>query len=300
MTIHTEIEVNRRKTLLLMVLFVLLVFGVVEVFALGMDMGIAGGIIGPILAGLLALLLYSRADSVVLGVSEARRTSKEDNPELFNLVENLCIGSGLPMPKIYVINDTAPNAFATGRNPENASVAVTTGLVSKLNTLEMEGVLAHELSHIKNYDIRLMTVAAVAVGVVALLADLFLRYTWFGAGSRSRYRGKGEGAAGAVILLLALMAAILAPIAAQLIKLAVSREREFLADASGALLTRYPEGLASALEKISRDPEPLEVANKATAHLYISNPLKGQSSWLNDLFSTHPPVDQRIARLRAM
>ncbi|MBI2934718.1 MAG: M48 family metallopeptidase [Chloroflexi bacterium] len=283
-----------------MVLFVLLVFGVVEVFALGMDMGIAGGIIGPILAGLLALLLYSRADSVVLGVSEARRTSKEDNPELFNLVENLCIGSGLPMPKIYVINDTAPNAFATGRNPENASVAVTTGLVSKLNTLEMEGVLAHELSHIKNYDIRLMTVAAVAVGVVALLADLFLRYTWFGAGSRSRYRGKGEGAAGAVILLLALMAAILAPIAAQLIKLAVSREREFLADASGALLTRYPEGLASALEKISRDPEPLEVANKATAHLYISNPLKGQSSWLNDLFSTHPPVDQRIARLRAM
>ncbi|MBI4330254.1 MAG: M48 family metallopeptidase [Chloroflexi bacterium] len=300
MTIYTRIDANRRNTVLLLVLFGFLVFAVVEVFSLALELGIAGSVTAAVLAGGLSYLGYLEADRIVLGISEARPIDKDDNPELFNLVENLCIGSGLPMPRIYVIDDSAPNAFATGRRPENASIAVTSGLLSKLNKLELEGVLGHELSHIKNYDIRLMTVAAVAVGLVALLSDLFLRYTWFGAGARRRYRGKGEGAAGLVILAIAVAAAILAPIAAQLIRLAISRQREFLADASSALLTRYPEGLAGALEKISRDTEPLEVANKATAHLYIANPLKGQSSWLNDLFSTHPPIEARVGALRAM
>lgn len=300
MTIYDQIDANRRKTVLLVVVFIFLVFAVVEIFSLALEAGIFGGIVGAVLAAGFSYVGYLQADAIVLGISEARPLTKEDSPELYNLVENLCIASGLPMPKMHIIDDSAPNAFATGHKPEKASIAVTTGLLRKLNKLELEGVLGHELSHIKNYDTRLMVVAAVLVGVVALLADLFLRYTWFGAGARRRYRGKGEGAAGALILALALIAAVLAPVAAQMIKFAISRQREFLADASSALLTRYPEGLASALEKISRDTDPLEVANKATAHLYIADPLKGQSSWLNNLFTTHPPVEARIAALRAM
>ncbi len=300
MTIYNQIDANRRKTFLLLVLFVVLVVVVVEIFSLAVGFGIAGGIVAAVAAGGFAYLGYLQSSAIVLSISEAREIAKEDNPQLFHTVENLCIGSGLPMPRIFIIDDSAPNAFATGNNPQKAAIAVTAGLLKKLNTLELEGVIAHELSHIKNYDTRLMTVAAVVVGIVALLADLFLRYTWFGAGARRRYQGKGEGAAGAVILVLAIAAAILAPIAAQLIKLAVSRQREYLADASGALLTRYPEGLASALEKISQDPDPLEVANKATAHLYIADPMKGHSSWMNNLFSTHPSIEARVAALRAM
>jgi len=204
------------------------------------------------------------------------------------------------MPKVYIIEDTAPNAFATGRDPQHAVVVVTSGLLQKLDKQELEGVIAHELSHVKNYDIRLMTIAVVLVGLVALMADFMLRFTWFGAGRRSGNRGKGEGAIGAVILLLAILAAIFAPLAAKLIQLAISRKREYLADADGALLTRYPDGLARALEKITADTEPLEVANKATAHLYIINPLHEHKSWANNLFSTHPPVEERIRRLRAM
>ncbi len=300
MTIYSQIDANRRNTFLLMVFFVVMVLAVVELFSLALGFGYVEGVVAGVLAAGFAYLGYLQGDSIVLGISGASPISKADNPDLFNTVENLCIGSGLPMPKIYIIDDSAPNAFATGRSPEKASIAVTSGLLSKLNKLELEGVIGHELSHVKNYDTRLMMVAAVVVGVVALLADLFLRYTWFGAGARGRYKGKGEGGVGAVILVLALLAAILAPIAAQLIRLAVSRQREFLADASAALLTRYPEGLASALEKISKDPDPLEVANKATAHLYIANPMKGNSSWLNDLFSTHPPITDRVAALRSM
>lgn len=300
MTIYSEIGTNKRSSWLLMLLFVVFVAAVVELIALAMGGGYIAGIIVLILAGLFVLISYYSASSMVLGISQAKEVKHDENPDLYHVVENLCLGSGLPVPKIYIIEDTAPNAFATGRDPQHAVVVVTSGLLQKLDKLELEGVIAHELSHIKNYDIRLMTLVVVLVGLVALLADFMLRYTWFGAGRRSSNRGRGEGMAGAVILIAALVAAILAPLAAQLIRLAISRGREYLADASGALLTRYPDGLARALEKIATDKEPLEVANKATAHLYIVNPLKGHESLTNNLFSTHPPIGERIRRLRAM
>lgn len=283
-----------------MMFFVIFVAGVVQIIAMALGGGYIAGIIVLIFAGLFVTISFYSASSMALGIAQAREIKKDEEPQLYSIVENLCIGSGLPIPKIYIINDSAPNAFATGRDPQHAAIAVTSGLLQKLDKLELEGVIAHELSHIRNYDIRLMTLVVVLVGLLALLADFMLRYTWFGSGARPSNRGRGEGVAGAIILVLALVAAILAPIAAQLIQLAISRKREYLADASGALLTRYPEGLARALEKISADKEPLEVANKATAHLYIANPLKGHESWANNLFSTHPPVEERIRRLRAM
>jgi heat shock protein HtpX len=300
MTIYDHIRANRRRTWLLMFLFVVFVAGVVELIALALGGGYIAGIVALILAGLFVTFSYYSASSLVLSISRAKEIKHDENPDLYNIVENLCIGSGLPMPKIYIIEDTAPNAFATGRDPQHATVVVTSGLLQKLDKLELEGVIAHELSHIGNYDVRLMTLVVVLVGLVALLADYMLLFTWFGAGRRPSNRGHGEGMAGAIILVAAVAAAILAPLAAQLIKLAISRSREYLADASAALLTRYPEGLARALEKIAADKEPLEVANKATAHLYIANPLKGHESWANNLFSTHPPIEERIRRLRAM
>lgn len=300
MTIYNQIDANRRSTWFLMFLFVVFVAAVVELIALAMGGGYIAGIVVLIFAGIFVIISYYASSSMVLGISQAREVKRDENPDLYNIVENLCIGSGLPMPRVYIIDDTAPNAFATGRDPQHAMVVITSGLLQKLEKLELEGVIAHELSHIKNYDIRLMTLVVVLVGLVALLADFMLRFTWFGSGRRPSNRGRGEGLGGAIILIAALVAAILAPLAAQLIKLAISRGREYLADASGALLTRYPEGLARALEKISSDKEPLEVANKATAHLYIANPLKGHKSWANNLFSTHPPIEERIRRLRAM
>jgi heat shock protein HtpX len=202
------------------------------------------------------------------------------------------------MPKVYVIEDSAPNAFATGRDPGHAAVAATRGLLDKLDKSELEAVMAHEMSHVGNYDIRITTITVVLVGLVALLADLFMRWTWFGAGRRSSNRDRGGAVA--ILAVVAIVFAILAPLVARVIQLAVSRQREYLADASGALLCRNPDALARALAKISADPEPLEVANKATAHLYIENPLKEHGSWLNNLFSTHPPVEDRIRLLRAM
>jgi heat shock protein HtpX len=204
------------------------------------------------------------------------------------------------MPKVYVIQDGAINAFATGRDPQHASIAVTTGLLQKTEKLELEGVIAHELSHIGNYDTRLMMVTAVLVGLIAILVDVMLRFTWYGAGHRKRYKGKGEGGAGAIVLIVAIVALVLAPIVSRFIQLAVSRQREYLADASSALLTRYPAGLAGALEKISKDDDPLDVATKGTAHLFIANPFKGNESSLNSLFQTHPLIEDRIARLRGM
>lgn len=299
-TIYSQISANRNKTWLLMSLFVLVVAGTASLFVLALGGSWDAIVVVLIVSGMFSFGSYYYADSLVLAISQAREVKQEENPELYHLVENLCIGAGLPMPKVYIIDDSAPNAFATGRDPQHAVIAVTAGLLQKLDKLELEGVLAHELSHVRNYDTRLMAVVVVLVGLVALMADLFLRFTWFGSGRRSSNRGRGEGGAGLIILALAIIAAILAPIAAQLIRLALSRKRELLADADGALLTRYPEGLARALEKISADPEPLKEANKATAHLYIVNPLKDHSSWLNNLFSTHPPIAQRIAALRAM
>jgi len=298
--IYRQIEANRWNTALLMFGFVVLVAAVVEVFALALGLGHEAAIIALVAGSLFAVIGYYSSSSIILRMSQAREITHDENPDLYHIVENLCIGSGLPMPKVYMIDDSAPNAFATGRDPKNATIVVTSGLVSKLEKLELEGVIAHELSHIKNFDIRLMGVTVVLVGLVALLADWFLRFTWFGAGRRSSNRGRGEGGGGAVLLVIALVMAILAPLAAKLIQLAISRSREYLADASGVLLTRYPEGLARALEKISKDNEPLEVANKATAHLYIVNPLKDHKSWLNNLFSTHPPIEARIKALRAM
>lgn len=249
-----------------------------------------------IIAGIMNFVAYYTSDKMVMVISGAKQIQQKDNPILFRTVENLCIASGQPMPKIYIINDSAPNAFATGRDPQHASIAFTTGILQKLSKLELEGVAAHELSHVGNYDTRLMTIVSILVGTVALLADFFLRISFYS--NRDR-----ENRGNALFMAIGLLMAILAPIVATLIQLAISRKREFLADASGALLTRNPDSLAEALLKIAADREPLEVANKATAHLYIINPLKGHKDaigWFANLFNTHPPIAERVKVLRAM
>lgn len=297
--IYDRIAANKRTTWFMMAAFVVILtmLAAVMVFALGGDIGILGVVgIGLILY---AVVSYWISTSVVLSISGAHEVTKEEEWEFVRRVENLSIGSGLPMPKTWVLEDSAPNAFATGRDPQHSHVVVTRGLLDKLEPAELEGVLAHEMSHIGNYDIRVMTVATVLVGLVALISDLFLRFTFMGAGRRSGSRDKGGGG-GVVLLIVALVGAILAPIIAQAIRMAVSRQREYLADASGALLCRNPEALARALEKIAGDHEPLEAANKATAHMYIYNPLREHMSFLNNMFNTHPPVEERIRLLRSM
>jgi len=301
-TIYNQIDANRRKTWLIMFLFTafIAVVAYVFTFALGYEGPSALGFVGIflIIAGFLNFFSYFWSDKVVIALSGAKLIEKNDNPELYRTVENLCIGFGLPPPKVYIIDDPAPNAFATGRDPNHAVVAVTTGLLAGLEKIELEGVLAHELSHIKNYDTRVMTIVVILVGLVALLTDVFMRSFFWGGGRRSRDRDRGA----AIFMVVALVLAILAPIVAQLIKFAISRKREFLADASGALLTRYPEGLAKALEKIASYPDSTSHATAATAHLYIVNPFRGQEakSWFTHLFSTHPPVEERIKILRSM
>jgi heat shock protein HtpX len=298
--IYDRVDRNRRTTFLLLFVFVALLAGasIAMGIVLGLPYPLAPLLIIPFL--IIAIVSYYGSSGAALAISQAHEVTKEEEPELYRTVENLCIGAGLPMPKVYVIEDGSPNAFATGRDPDHAAIAVTRGLLQKLDKLELEGVIAHELSHIGNYDTRVMTIVVILVGLAALMADFALRLTLFGAGRRSSNRERGGGAAVVIIYAIALVAVILTPIAAQLIRFAISRQREFLADASGALLTRYPEGMARALEKISADPDPLEVANKATAHLYINNPLHEHQSFLNNLFSTHPPVAERIRLLRAM
>ncbi len=300
MKIYSSISANKTKTWLIMVLFVAIITTVVYVFsqALGYGLYLVG--FALVFGGLTSIGSYYYSDKLVLATSGAKQIKKSDNPELFRTVENLCIGDGLPTPKIYIINDSSPNAFATGRGPKNSVICFTTGILDKLNKTELEGVTAHELSHVRNYDIRLMGIVAVLVGFIALLANLFMQQLWFGGmGGRDRDRGNNLQA---IFLLIGIVLAILSPIAATLIQLAVSRKREFLADASGALLTRYPEGLASALEKISKDPVTLKRANNATAHLFIVNPFKGKTakSLFSSLFDTHPPVEERIKALREM
>jgi heat shock protein HtpX len=269
--------------------------------ALGIVMGLPPGLSPIIIVFVLLFVAFSYfgSDSVALSVAGARQVGEAEERELYRLVENLCIGAGLPMPKVHVIEDGSMNAFATGRDPQHASIAVTRGLMNKLDRRELEGVLAHELSHVGNRDTLVMGVVVILIGVLALLADLGLRLTWYGAGSRRSYSGKNSKGAG-IILIAALVFVILSPIIARIISFAVSRQREYLADASGALLTRYPEGLASALEKISGDTDPLDQATKATEHMYFVNPLTDHRSWLNNLFSTHPPIEERIRLLRAM
>jgi len=242
---------------------------------------------------------YWWSDKIVLGMYKAKPIEKKDNPELYRIVENLCITAGLPVPKIYVLPESQPNAFATGRDAKHAVVAVTQGLLNRLDKSELQGVVAHELSHIGNKDMLLMTVVAILAGVIAMLANMFMRISFFGGGRRS---DDNKGNAGVILIILGIVAAVLAPIAASLVQLAISRKREFLADADGALLTRYPEGLASALEKISSDPTPMKIKNDATSSLFIDSPYKGKQKthWFTKMFMTHPPIEERIKALRGM
>ncbi len=300
-TAWDQVSGNVFKTWLIMFFFSVFTVGVIYVIAQGFGYGEAGGLgifgIALIMAGIMNFVSYYWSDKIVLGISGAKPIQKKDNLELYRIVENLCIAAGLPLPKIYIIDDTATNAFATGRDPKHAAIAFTKGILQKLNKQELEGVTAHELSHVGNRDTLLCAVVSILVGTIALLSDFFMRSMWYGGNRNSDSKGSNT-----IFLVLAIVAAILAPIVATLIQLAVSRRRELLADASGVLLTRYPEGLASALQKISSDKEPLEVANRGTAHLYIINPLKGAEAkaWLAGLFNTHPPIEARLKALREM
>jgi heat shock protein HtpX len=296
MLTYSAISQNKRRSIILIFAFLLIITALGFVFAqVFNNQSIV--IIAVVFSSLMAFISYYFSDSITLALSGAREVDRKAAPDLYRLVENLTIAAGLPMPKVYIIEDTAPNAFATGRDPEHAVVCFTTGILSKLNKTELEGVTAHELSHIGNYDIRVMTLVVVLVGTITLLADWLLHHSFF------RGSDDNEGGNNQLFLILGIILAILSPIIATLIQLAVSRQREYLADASGALLTRYPEGLANALEKLEKDTEPLEAANKATAHLYIVNPLKGghgSVSWFASMFNTHPPIEERVKRLRGM
>lgn len=284
-----------------MFFFSLFVVGISFIFTRAMGGSSVSGLgfvgMSLIVAGIMNFFSYFYSDKMVLAISQAKEIQKKNNLQLFRSVENLCIVAGLPTPKIYVIKDSAPNAFATGRNPKHATIAFTTGILEKLNKQELEGVIAHELSHVRNRDILLSSVVSILVGLVALLADWFLRINYY-----SKNSDEEDNRSNTLFIVLALIAALLAPLIATLIQLAISRRREYLADASGAYLTRDPEQLAYALEKISEDREPLEVANRATAHLYIANPLKGSEAvgMFANLFNTHPPVKDRIKALMDM
>ncbi len=293
-TLYTHKDSNQRLTFLYITGFLLFVIGVGYVFAGAMHSSAV--LYGAVLFSVLtSIASYWWSDKIVLSMSGARLVNFEDNKELYRLVENLAITAGLPTPKIYTIEDTALNAFATGRNPEHGVICFTTGILASLNRTELEGVAAHELSHIGNRDTLIGTVVVILVGFVALLADWFRHWAWFGGNNRDN---DNRGQFQVILMVVAVILSLLAPLAATLMQLAISRKREFLADASGALLTRYPEGLASALEKISGDHEPLEAANRATASLYIANPFKGKN--VAKFFMTHPPLEERIAALRNM
>jgi heat shock protein HtpX len=299
--IREEIQKNKTKSFVMVFFFIIFVVVVAYVIGRAMHWGALAVPLAITIAMVSSIGSYFYSDKIVLTMSKARPATHEEDQMLDNIVEGLAIAAGIPKPKIYVIDDSAPNAFATGRNPQHAVVCVTTGLMEKLNRTELEGVVAHELSHIKNYDILLSTLTVVMVGVIALLSDWMMRSLWWGGGRRSdRDEDRGGGNAAAIFMVLGIVLAILAPVIATLIQLAISRKRESLADASGALLTRYPKGLADALRKISADTEPLEAANKATAHLYICNPLHDIGGKLNSLFDTHPPIEERIAALEKM
>ena len=255
-----------------------------------------------VLAMLLSFGSYFGGDRLVLAASGAKEVSQQSAPQLMNVVQEMALAAGVPMPKVYIIDDTAPNAFATGRNPEHASVAITTGLLQKLDREELQGVIGHELSHVRNFDIRFSLLVAVLVGSIALLADFFLRFTFWGGGRRSgsRDREGGGGALAAILFVIAIILAVIAPIVARFVQLAVSRQREYLADASSVELTRNPRGLEQALAKIAGDPEVLEVANRATQHLYFTNPIKKFEKRSSSMFSTHPAIVDRINRLRQL
>jgi len=299
-TFRDRIGVNRRNSVFLILAF--LVFAIVLGYVIGYawigdPIGALFGLVLAFAVGTIGgLVSYFAGDKMVLAASRAKEITHEDAPQLFNVVEEMSIAGGLPMPKVYIIQDTAPNAFATGRDPEHASVAVTSGLLDKLSRDELQGVMAHEMAHVGNYDIRYAMLVGILVGTTVLISDFFLRGLWFG-GGRSR---EGGGYVQIIMMVVAILLAILAPLFARLLQMSISRQREYLADATAVQLTRNPDGLADALQKISGDREVLEVANRATAHLYIVNPVKSFEKRAKGLFSTHPPIQERISLLRAM
>lgn len=298
MSLYTQAESNTRKTWLYLTFFLFFIISLGWLISYFLQ---SPSILwlAVILSFAMSFFSYWYSDKIVLKFNRAKLIEKKDNPELYRLVENLSITAGLPLPKIYIIDSLQPNAFATGRDAHHAVIAVTRGLLKKLDRLELEGVIAHELSHIGNRDMLLQTIMVILVGIVVIMTDFFFRISFWGSFGR---RNQGGGQAGLLMMFIALALAIFAPIFATLLKLAISRKREFLADASGALLTRYPEGLARALEKISADPHPLETANDATSHLYIANPFRGKEKtlWLHKLFMTHPPIEERVRALRKL
>lgn len=292
---YSQIDSNKRKTAFLIAMFVIVVIAVGYVFSKAFLWGWPGVALISVFAIIFPIISYYNSDKVALAVSGARQARKPEHAQLINIVESLSIAAGVPAPEVYVINDPAPNAFATGRDPKHSSIAVTTGLLEKMDKYELEGVIAHEMSHVRNLDIRLMTIVVMLVGVISILSNVFMRSLWYGGAKSSDER---SGNIGIIFMVIGLVLAILSPIIAELIKFAVSRKREYLADASGAMLTRYPEGLANALKKIAKDQNQLKTASSATAHLFISNPFKKKS--FSNLFSTHPPIELRIKKLENM
>jgi len=301
---YDQISSNRRRSVLLVAIVVAILAVVGFIIGYALTGTLAGGYLAIAVAVVIALVIsavsYYGGDSLVLAASGAKEVKPADAPQLMNVINELSIAAGIPPPKVYLIHDTAPNAFATGRDPAHASVAITTGLLQKLDREELQGVMGHELSHVRNLDIRFTLLVGALVGSIALLADFFLRFTFFGGAGRGRGRDSGGGGGAAILLVLALVLSILAPFFARMVQLAVSRQREFLADASSVELTRNPAGLQRALAKIAADQEVLEVANRATQHLYIVNPIKKFESRAAGLTATHPPLVDRVNRLRQL
>jgi len=296
MSLYTQVDSNNRKTWLYLFVFLIFIIGLGWLISYLMQSQLILWLAVALSIGL-SFFSYWFSDKIVLAISKAKMIEKKDNPELYRLVENLCITAGLPVPKVYIIQEVQPNAFATGRDPKHGVIAVTTGLLEQLDRVELEGVIAHELAHIGNKDILLSTMVVVMVGVIVIITDFFFRMAFWGGGGGG---DRGGGQARLIMIVIALALAILAPLLAQMMKMAISRKREFLADATGALLTRHPDGLARALEKISRNATPLKTANDATSHLFIVSPFKGRESksWIHRLFMTHPPIEERIVKLR--
>jgi heat shock protein HtpX len=302
--LYDQVTSNKRRSALLIAAFVLFAALVAVVLTQLLQWGIAGVVIALVIAVAMSFASYWKSDAVALAMSRARPADPTEYARLHNIVEGLCIAAGLPKPRIYIVDDVAPNAFATGRDPKHAAIAVTTGLLDKMNRVELEGVLAHELSHIKNYDILVSTLAVTMVGFIALASDIGIRFLWWG-GGRGRDDDRDGGGAGALIAIFGFLLLILAPLIAQLMQFAVSRRRESLADMSGVELTRYPPGLISALEKLRDDQTVVHAHSRATAHLWIEQPMpttpeEGRLSRLNRLFDTHPPLEERIAALREL
>lgn len=297
--IYEQVDHNKHKSSLIIFLFIGFIFAASYIMARAFGFGLDFIGMALIFSGFMSFGSYYFSDKIILTLSGARPADPKKDFNFYTVTQNLAMVAKLPMPKLYIIEDTAMNAFATGRDPEHAVIVATTGMLARLDRTELEGVIAHELSHVKNYDIRVMGVVTILVGLITLLADWMLRMSYLG----GRDRDRDNGNVGAFMMIAGFALALLSPIIANIIKLAVSRRREYLADASGVLLTKYPEGLARALEKLAADKEPLEAANKATAHLYISNPLKnlkGSVGMFAGLFSTHPPIEDRIKQLRQM